>query len=371
MKIKSFFIVSILAFIISSCNFPGLSNTSRPTSPPDTTIGKEGLNLLVSVNGDVQLKRSGWNNFSPTSLGTLLYSGDQIKPATDASAVILCEGLSKWVVPAGAPAGLSNGCPPTGKPVLVRGSSHIGGTRGGSDPLIPYIISPRKTQVITARPVLRWNAVPGAKSYSVSISTSQVIWSATTDQSSLVYPGTPALKPGTTYLLEVKADNGSQSRDEGVAGLGFSLMTSANNAQVIKSINAISALKLTDEAKALALAQLYQGYNLEAEAIEVLLPLAEEQTQVAAVYRLLAELYLKSGLNLLAESNYQQADDLSRSTNDIEGQALSQVGMGEAEAALGKKDAAIQQLTQALENFTQLGDQTWIDELNLRLEQLR
>ena len=356
-----------IVIITSSCNFPGLSTNKGST----TANGGIGLNLLVSVTGDVQLKRSTWTNFSPTSLGALLFTGDQILPAKGAKAVILCDGLTQWLVPTGAPSGLANGCPPASKPILMRGASHIGGTRGGNDPLIPYIIAPRKTRILTATPTLRWNAVPGAKSYTVRLTTDKVIWEQTTDQNSLVYPGNPALKPGVNYLLTIEADNGKRSQDEGVAGLGFSLMTADEANPVLKAKSAVTALNLSAEAEALALAQLYQGNNLTSEAVEILNGLAAQQTEVAAIYRMLGDLYLQSSLNLLAADNYQSAIDLAQTAKDIEGQAVAQAGLGEAEDALGHKDTATSAFNQALENYKLLGDQTRIDEITARLAQLK
>jgi hypothetical protein len=365
---RIFLLLALMIVIItSSCNFPGLS----PQKGPQTASGGIGLNLLVTAAGDVQLKRSTWTNYSPTSLGALLYTGDQILPAKGAKAVILCDGLTQWQVPTGAPSGLANGCPPSDKPILIHGASHIGGTRGGNDPLIPYIVTPRKTLILTATPTFRWNAVSGAKNYVVRLNTDKIIWEQTTNQNSIVYPGDPALKPGVNYLLTIEADNGKRSQDEGVAGLGFSLMTADQAAPVLKSKAALNALNLSAEAEALALAQLYQGNNLTSEAIEVLNGLASQQTQVAAVYRMLGDLYLQSSLNLLAADHYQRAIDLAQTAKDIEGQAVAQAGLGEAEDALGQKDRATAAFNQALENYKLLGDQKRIDEMTARIGQLK
>jgi hypothetical protein len=364
---RPFFYTSLLVLLLlTSCNFPGLAKTT----PSSSSSASSGLNLLVLVSGDVQLKRAAWSSYTPTSLGARLYAGDQIRPAKGASAVVLCEGLTQWTVPTGAPAGLNNGCPPSSQPVLKRGASRIGGTRGGSDPLIPYILSPRKTRLLNPTPTLRWNPVSGATSYTVQLTTDKVVWEATTSDISLVYPGTPALKPGASYLLSVQADSGKKSQDEGAAGLSFSLLTPDEARPVQQAVKTLAALNLSGEAQALALAQIYEGYNLMADAIEILTAQADQGTQVAAIYRMLGDLYLQSGANLQAQQSYQQAVQLAQAAGDIESQAAAQAGLGEADAVLGLHDEAAAAFQEALDNYTQLGDQPQIDALADRLKDL-
>jgi tetratricopeptide (TPR) repeat protein len=92
---------------------------------------------------------------------------------------------------------------------------------------------------------------------------------------------------------------------------------------------------------------------------------------VAAIYRMLGDLYLQSGANLQAQQSYQQAAQLAQAAGDIESQAAAQAGLGEADAALGLRDEAAPALQQALDNYTQLGDQPQMDAINARLKDLR
>ena len=225
------FVLIILALLmtLSGCRTPAQTGSG-------STGSNEGLNLLIAAEGGVQLKRSGWAKFAQTTFGAMLHKGDLLLPVQGARVVVLCDGLTQWQVPAGAPVGLANGCPPSQAPVLRSGSSLIQSTRGGNDPLIPYIITPRKTRLLDARPYLSWNPSPGASTYTVRLNTDRVIWETTTDQTGLVYPGTPPLQPGVTYLLTVEADNGKTSSSEGAAGLGFSLL----GAEEARSVNEAS-----------------------------------------------------------------------------------------------------------------------------------
>ena len=108
-----------------------------------------------------------------------------------------------------------------------RGGSTIP-PRGDTNALIPYIISPRNTLVLTDKPVLRWNASPGATSYVVSIKTNKgdVIWETQVETTEVVYPGQPPLKPGVNYVMTVIADNerSSEEEEEDISELQFRLL---------------------------------------------------------------------------------------------------------------------------------------------------
>ena len=139
----------------------------------------------------------------------------------------------------------------------------------------------------------------------------------------------------------------------------------------MKRANQLASLKLPPEAESLALAQLYQGHNLVAEAIQALETLAAGGSQAAATYRKLGDFYLQSGVNLLAEQNYLKALDLSQTAGDVEGQAECQKGLGEVYAGLGQRDQAIQWLNRALENYITLGDKAMTSQITQRLDQLK
>jgi hypothetical protein len=341
----------------------------QPSAAQDGS--RTGINLLISVEGSVQLKRAAWSQYSQTTFGAMLYKGDLIAPASGARVVVLCDGLKKWVVPAGAPVGLANGCPPSKSPVLKSGPSLIQSTRGGNDPFIPYIISPRKTKLLDPNPLLSWNPVAGANLYTVNLTVAGgSIYSEETSETSMAYPGNPPLQPGIDYLLTVTADNAKSSDDEGIIGLGFSLLSPKESKQILDAHNRIFDLKLAPDAETLALANLYQGNGLVAEAAQILEILAANQSQASVVYRRLGDLYLQISLGLLAEKNYRIALDLSQTDGDIEGQAMAQNGLGEANAALGRIDEAKKWFNQALDIYKTLGDATLTGLITRRLGDL-
>ena len=67
--------------------------------------------LLLSANGPVKLKRDLWTDYYTTTVGTILRHGDQLLPAEDAQAIVLCADFTTWSVPGGSPPGLTMAVP--------------------------------------------------------------------------------------------------------------------------------------------------------------------------------------------------------------------------------------------------------------------
>lgn len=362
----------LLTLILLACTPGGNVQPGRtPISVETASAVDPGLNLLIVAVGKVQLKREGWADYHLTAFGTSLHRGDQLQLEKGAKAIVLCNNLTTWTVPPGAPSGLVNGCPSAPEPVLIRGKSRMGATRGGSDPLLPYIIRPRKTVLLNDRPTLRWNAVPGATNYTVRVKGNGVDWEIETDDTETVYPGNPPLQPGTTYILVVEADNGKSSQDEGVPGLGFRLLDENDVQGIQATVDQLVRLELPDEAEAFALAQLYAGHDLVAEAIEILDVLVESGSQAAAVYRKLGDFYWQVELNLLAEAHYLKAINLAETAGDMEGQAMAQALLAEVYVALGNKSEAVHWLTRAQAGYKRLGDAQRANEIAGRLADLQ
>ena len=353
----------LLAFLILSvllgCSPPA------PTSAPPT---KPGLNFIITVDGEVLLKRDSWSDFHPASFGAVLNRGDQLQPAAQSKVVVLCENLTTWTVPSGSPSGLNNGCPQVPEPALVSAGGLIANTRGGTDPLIPYIISPRATKLLDPIPVLRWNSVPGAKSYTLRISGTD--WQEQVETPELKYPGTPALQPGTDYLLIIEADNGKSSKDEGLPGLGFSLLTEEEADRVRADTVTIDTLNLSGDARAFALAQMYSGRQLYAEAIELLEGSAATNNRSTNLYRALGELYQQVGLLMQAELRYLRAVEIAEAVGDLESGTAAMAKLGEVYTALGNKDEAREWLTQAKSGYEILGDSQSAAEIEAQIAEL-
>jgi hypothetical protein len=377
MKRKALSLVSLMLLMIALACQPTVAPAPQPNTPtptPTETPGfvmDPGFNILVAAEGEVQLKRGAWSDFHATSFGAALERGDLLQLPRGAKATVLCDGLTVWQVPAGVRAGLTNGCPQPRDTILVRGMVGVAGTqRGTNDPLIPYIISPRATKLLNDKPVLRWND-SGAGSFTVQVRGGDLNWhQEDVTQTELIYPGEPALEPGTFYLLVVVDSNGKSSQDEGLKGLGFSVLEEDEAERIRVDADHIAGLGLSSEAEAFAIAQFYAGHGLIAEAIAILGGLVEEGSKQAAVHQALADLYASVGLNLLAEPRYLEAIMLAEAQGNAESLAASRASLGEVYIKLNNTDEATRLLTQARAGYEALGDTQRAGELEEQILRL-
>ena len=347
--------------------------TTTPSATPTPIASDDDLNLLIVAQGPVRLKRDGWPDYQLTAFGAVLRRGDLLQVDVQARATVLCADLTAWPVPAGAPSGVINGCPPAQKPALVRGKNVIGGTKAPVDPLIPYIVSPRMTHLLSGQPTLRWNAVPGVATYTAGIQGDDGSeWGTITTVARTVYPANASpLRPGVVYLLLVKADNDRTSWEEGAPGLGFSLLEPDEADSVRADAARLHNLTLPAEAESYALAQLYSGYGLIAEAVDLLEELVAGGSQEAAAYRTLGDLYRGIGLERLSEARYLRAEELAREAGDSEGQALALTSLGQVYASLGNKQEALARWQQALELYQAIGDAAQADQVQKRIDDVK
>lgn len=319
---------------------------------------------LIRVQGVVQLKRQGWSDYRQTSVGAQLCLGDLLR-SEGATVVVQCadSNRTRWTVPDRVTSGVAKGCPPPAEPIytpfgpIPPTRSETLASRG-----IPYIISPRRTLLLNAQPLLRWNAVPDAKSYTVRIRGEASDWvKPDVSGTEVVYSGERPLKPGVYYSLIVETDTGRSSVAEGVP-VGFQLLDDKEREQVQTAVDQLANENLDEEDLALSKVDLYIKYDLKAEAIATLEALVTKGNQTAAVYRTLGELYWQVGLPTLAESPYLKAIELA-SAKDIEGQAEAAIGLGKVYIALEQTDKATSYINKALTLYEGLGDLQRVSEL--------
>ncbi len=342
----------ILTGVFLSLMIPGAVSPSwaNPTT----------LNFISDIKGDVQLKRSQWNGYKKAKFGAFLNPSDKLKVSAGASATVMCNNLRVWTVPTGQVSFVSEGCGAS-KRRETRPHSRRGPSRAPNE-TIPYIISPRNTALLTNRPILRWNAVSGATRYKVRIQDAglKLDWQTETSNTEIQYPGELPLQPDSYYLLIVETDQGESSEEEQGVDLSFTVLDTQKAESVRTEIAKLKQQKLSQEAEGIGLAHLYESYNLKAEAIELLEGLVKQGNQTVAVYQILGDLYLQVGLIQQAKSPYLQAFELAKASEDLEGQAEAQIGLGQVES---QKTEAIEWLTQAQTNYQKLGDMPKVEEV--------
>lgn len=330
----------------------------------------EPANLVVQLEGPVKVKRPGWTGYAPVVFGTGLQAGDVVNVGESSRVKVVCSDLTLHEVPAGM-----GGVPcPSSPGVLHRANgSLIHATRGWpNDGSHPTILTPRKTKLLSPRPMLRWTPVKGAAGYHVVVRAENLFWSTVVSSGTQVgYPENASpLKPGEDYKLIVVASNGATSTEPGL-GLGFSLLNSEEAKVVRLEQKQIENLGLPQGPTEFLIAHLYADHTLFAEAIERLEGVSEK-FKAAAVQRLLADLYMDVGLARQAEEHYLSSLDLSTAENDQEGQMVVHKALAYIYGqVLGNKETARQQLSEALELAEKLGDDFTASQTRNRLEELK
>lgn len=331
-------VLSITLLMLTTMNVEIDHNSRSLISEAAAISGQVSNGQIIQIEGNVQLKRTSTNTIRPT-VGTRLYPGDELIAAKGAQAIVQCNDLSTKIVKAGQNQA-NGGCPnPTEAAQCSPGTykcphrGDIAWTEG-----IPYIISPRRTALLNKQPTLRWNAVPGAKSYTVSVEGDNVNWTKQVSETQLVYPSEQPLQPGGRYLLTIVADTGATSVQEPVkpGGLNFSLLDATQSQQIQAQIQQISQQKWTEQAKALALANLYTENGLIADGIAILEKLVNNGTQTAPIYRSLGDLYFKYLLLLpQAATYYSKAVELAN-PEDIQERTAAQASLQQIQQTLAK-----------------------------------
>ncbi len=317
--------------------------TAVPSANSCVHVGR-----IISVEGKVELKRQEWLSYHPASLGAALCQGDRLRSAKGARAIVQCANSDQnlWTVTASLLSSAAIGCRPPNQPINTLNAPIIP-TR---DPLasgVPYIISPNDTWLLNGKPVLRWQSVPGATSYIVRVAGPGVNWVREVTTTSVVYPGEPPLTSlEDDYLITVVANNGAAS-----AKATFGLLDPQNATRVKAAVERLNQQGLTNEAKTLALAEIYLGQGLLLEATQLLESSVASGSITVAAYYLLGNIYTHLELFRQAEESYQQAVKLAKATTDIEGQAATAARLGEVYTVLGNLDKAAYWLRQAQQGY--------------------
>ncbi|MEM8806054.1 MAG: tetratricopeptide repeat protein [Cyanobacteria bacterium P01_G01_bin.38] len=286
------------------------------------------------------------------------------------------------------------------------GGKRTGRIRGGNNPAIPYVISPRNTWIGDLPETIRWHPVAGANHYTVRLwqwsyardSRELMIWETpdpvvgtaeipfptldvseditTADTVEIALP-VLALEPGIYYSIEVITDAGvSSNEDEGYLQSGFQLLFEEDYGELRSRLAEVNTGDATTAEEAtLAEAGVYFLDEMYADALRILEPLTLDPAASDLVYTALGDIYSKIGLNLLALEAYGQALELARvnptsSDDRLLSEAIILVNQADVYATQGNFDQAQQRLTQARIAYSLLGAEVEISVLDRRIEVL-
>ncbi len=324
---------------------------------------------ILQITGDVQIKRTG-RKIEP-QIGTDIYPEDQLFIANGAQVILQCADLSSQTLSPGN--NRLNPCPAATEQTECSPGTYKCPHRGDIawNNTIPYIISPRRTAILTDKPLLRWHKLPDANNYTVILEGEGIQWTTQVSDTQITYPGEPPLQPGGDYLLIIEADTGESSLDESPlpGGLNFSRLDTQQSQQIRTQAAQISQQPWNQTAKALALATLYSKHKLHAQAIASLESLIADGVESAAIYSKIGDRYLNYLiLPIQAKPYYKKAIELSHTT-DIEEKTHAQYHLGRIEAALGNPNQAKHWFTLALQGYQTLGYSQQIQEIEQHLNQ--
>jgi tetratricopeptide (TPR) repeat protein len=332
---------------------------------------------IIHTSGEVQLERN-CRIIRPTS-GTLIYPGDKLRTAQNGQVMLQCADLGIKAIASNE--NQLNSCllaeekskAACSRDVIKcpdRGDGKIAWNRAP----IPYIISPRRTQLLNNKPILRWNPVVGATSYKLSLreNGAKFNWEMIVSGTEAVYPGEPPLKPGVNYKLIVVANTGASSEDAvGEGDTEFSVLDEAEVERVKSEVGAIGQTVPNESAQKLAISSLYLNTNLIAEAIDILESLPKKGVETPPIYRSLGDLYLER-LQLVpqAESYYSQVITTAK-PDDIEELTAALYGLGQVHSAMRNNLKAMDYLRQAKDGYITLGDLAMVEKIDKQLLDLQ
>jgi len=318
----------ILTFISSILIIFGLSTVTLSQNVPAHTI--------FEVKGKALVSKKIWGKPQTAFVGLSLNPDDTLNISPKASVKIYCSDLSIWTVKPGKYK-VSQGCP-SGKTVILLPNSNndtlrpIGKTEAALAKL-PYIITPRETDIISDRPQMRWNSVPGAAYYTVKID--GINWEKKTDKTEIIYDGDRPLQAETRYWVTVTTDQGLSSQQE--TEVGFNVSDEQTKKTVLEAVEKIQKQPLSSTERELVLAYLYRSYELYGDAINVLEDLVNQGNKEIIVYQLLGDIYLEVGLPQLAKNTYQKGLELAIKTQNIPAQTTIKKVLKQVNDLLGNK----------------------------------
>jgi hypothetical protein len=238
--------------------------------------------------------------------GQSLRQSDILKVSPGSSVEVLCtSNRTTALLPAGTH---GNPCLPA-KIQKCGGSCPRGDYDGfGKNPKIPYLITPRSTQLLNDRPLIRWKSAEGAKRYTVTVQKDgEALWTTQVTQTEVIYGGDRPLEFGDQYAVTIQADTGLSSQNEHSDDQPLpvlELLASDRQQQFQKELAQLQVVSKQPELLLLLQADLYQSYGLYSEAIAMLEPQASSHPEMA---QKIGDLYQQINLDPLAITSYQQA----------------------------------------------------------------
>jgi hypothetical protein len=328
---------------------------------------------IIDIKPEVEVKRNGTDRLEPARFGMTVAEGDIINTYTNASASLICENGNAYKL--AAQSNLELDCDDTTSDrfaghvdVVLSGqlvnqpqatlplavASEVVRSSRAEQAEIPLLLTPRNTSTIETQPTFRWQPVPGATGYRLSLNlASGESWSRETTDTSLAYPSdAPALAPGSANVVNLATLDNETAVDKTL----LQVVAEPELKSLTEAEKAIQALNLAEAAERYLLAQLYRRYELRSAAIDQLQHLIEaEPAPSASLHQQLGDLHLEVGLYLQAEADYQAALAAAEQAGDLASQAAAHIGLARTAELFEESEAVLDHLNTAEVLYRQAG----------------
>ena len=307
--------------------FVVLALTGLIASAP-TPAHADPVAIIASLKGKVTVQSARSSEPVTATFGRALEAGDRVQLAAGSAATILFNDgnvaelgeKSSLTIGGGAKGGKGGGKLPsdvfTQVSKLTTGGSRRSGLvvmapmRSGGVVAGPEPITPRQTDMLSARPSFEWRAVEGATRYRVTLSGDDgALWTREVASTKIAYPAdAAALAPDHEWLWEVQAFGATGAL--GRASANFRVPAQADLDAVRNVLERIRAAGETPATRYLAGSYLH-ARGFQQDALAEFLALARIDPSSPAPHEALGDVYRAIGLMEQAAASYDRALDLT------------------------------------------------------------
>lgn len=318
-----------------------------------------------------QIRPTGSTQFRAPQLGESLSGGDYLKIAGGGKVIVICRNLKEVTFTASSE--ISKKCPssstkpPDNRSILrvvldwFRGKPlppSLADSRGGLAD-IPYVLTPRKSMILTTHPEIRWNTVDGASAYTISLSHPEfaaIAWEVAAENLNYQYPlEQPELVSGERYTLKITTDNFVASTEDGQT-VWLQILGESEQQELFALLEELRQQDFSPSTEIMIESVLYEEFELYSNAIAILSGYLRENESAISVRQRLAELYATIGLWPEQEQQYQQIVRLTKG-EITESRAIALAQLAAFAASRKEQEMATKYRTESQKIYQQLGSQ--------------
>lgn len=325
------------------------------------------------VQGQVELRRTGWSNFRVVGVGTELFHGDLLRAIGSNTAISCGDALPLSLTP-NTLLGVSNLCRNAARELSalgIRGNTNqslLDETYGELSDLAQtapemLLLTPRHSWILSTTPQFQWqDRQTSPATYTLTVSRlGKKIWQGTTTEKKIAYGGASPLQPGVEYSVTLER---AGAKDDTY----FSVLASGDREAVQDKAKAIANSSMDPLAKTLSQVDLYIQNELYNEAIATLNQTLTQSPKAAILYRSLGQVYSYVILPDQAKQAYLQALTMVPA-DQAEARAPIAKELAQLYWAMDEKQEGRKFFQQALSLYTALGDTKQMAEIEGYLEQ--